>query len=131
MEEFLLLLRRIRREVACYARPLSEIFRDADLPALSSAGFFDRTSDPAPHPGRAFRRAAPALLLPPDAFELLASFFSSAGASLKSEELAACDHAISGLDELLAREKRDGAVRLKLHSTLILSGGLLFLLLVF
>lgn len=128
MEEFLSLLTRIRREVACFSRPLPEICRADDLPALEKAGFFDR--DPGTDLSAAFRRASPALSLSPDATALLDAFFSRAGSPLKAEEIGACDHAIGRLDELLAREKQDGAARVKLHSTLITTGGLLFLLLV-
>ena len=48
-EEFLLLLRRVKREVACFSRPLPDICRRADLPALDAAGFFDALAknDPA------------------------------------------------------------------------------------
>lgn len=128
MEEFLSLLKKIKREIACFSRPLPDIVRSADLPALSAAGFFDapKGSDPL----ASYLCAVPALLLPPDANELLSSFFSGAGASLKSEELGACDYAIGRLDELLAREKSEGTNRVRLHSTLIITGGLLFLLLV-
>ena len=128
MDEFLSLLTRIRREIACFARPLPEILRTVDLPALSAAGFSDRGNG-----GDllvSYLRASPALLLPPEAAELLGAFFSSAGSSMKAEELGACDHAIGRLGELLTRERTDGANRLRLHSTLIICGGLLFLLLV-
>ena len=128
MEEFLSLLTRIKREIACFSRPLPEIVREADLPALSAAGFSDKENG-----GDllvSYLRASPALLLPPEAEELLGSFFSAAGSSMKAEELGACDHAIGRLDELLKREKTEGANRLRLHSTLIICGGLLFLLLV-
>lgn len=126
-EEFLSLLTRIRREIACFSRPLPEICREADLPALSAAGFFDGLAEG--DPLAAYRRAAPALLVSAETNELLRSFFSGAGASVKSEELSACDYAIGRLNELLAREKEDGATRVKLHSTLTVTGGLLFLLL--
>ena len=128
MEEFLSLLSRIRREIACFSRPLPAIVREAHLPALSAAGFFDAQNGG--DPLVSFLSASPALLLPPEAGELLGSFFSAAGSSMKAEELDACDHAIARLTELLAREKTEGANRLRLHSTLILCGGLLFLLLV-
>lgn len=127
-EEFLVLLRRIKREIACFARPLPEICRTADLPALRAAGFFDAAEE-----GDllfAYRHALPALSLSPDAGRVLDGFFSGAGAPLKAEELAACDCAIGELGELLEKQKRDGAVRVRLRSTLILTGGLLFLLLI-
>jgi hypothetical protein len=124
--EFLSLMQRIRREIACYARPLSEICRAADLPELQKAGFFDALESGDPH--AAFRRAS--LCLPADAFALLDGFFAGAGAPKKEEELAACDRVIAELDGIVAREKREVAARLRLRSTLILTGGLLFLLLV-
>ena len=127
-EEFLLLLKRIRREISCFSRPLPEIVRAADLPALSAAGFFDRENGG--DPLVSFLCASPALLISPEAKELLGSFFSAAGASMKAEEIGACEYAIGRLDELLTREKTEGANRLRLHSTLIFTGGLLFLLLV-
>ena len=128
MEEFLSLLTRIRREVACFSRPLPEICRAADLPALEKAGFFD--GETGADLAAAFRRASPALSLPSDAVELLGDFFSRVGSFLKAEEIGACDHAIGRMSELLEREKKDGAARVKLRSTLITTGGLLFLLLV-
>ena len=127
-EEFLFLLRRVRREVACYARPLSEICRSVDLPLLRAAGLFD-----APDPGdprAAFRAALPALSLPPDAPPVLDAFFTGAGAPTPDEEAAACDRAIAELEAILSREKTEGANRVRLRSTLIISGGLMFLLLV-
>lgn len=128
MEEFLSLLTRIRREIACFSRPLPEIVGSADLPALAAAGFF--TEHNGGDPLVSYLSASPALLLPPEAAELLGSFFAAAGGAMKSEELGACDHAIARLSELLTLEKTEGANRLRLHSTLILCGGLLFLLLV-
>ena len=127
-EEFLSLLTRIRREIACFSRPLPDVVRSADLPALRAAGFYVA-------PGEtdllaAFSRAEPSLLLPAEAIELLASFFSGAGAPMKSEAIGACDHAIGRLDEMIAREKSEGIKRVRLRATLILTGGLLFLLLV-
>ena len=65
-----------------------------------------------------------------NAFSKPAAFFAGAGAPNKDEELAACDRAIAELDGIVSREKKDGAVRVRLRSTLILTGGLLFLLLV-
>ena len=127
-EEFLTLLRRFKREIACFARPLPEICRTADLPALRAAGFFDALENGDLH--SAYRRTLPALSLSPDAERLLDGFFAGAGAPLKTEELAACDRAIRELTELLEREKNDGAVSVRLRSTLILTGGLLFLLLI-
>ena len=127
-EEFLTLLRRIKREIACFARPLPEICRTADLPALRAAGFFDAFEG-----GdllSAYRRTLPALSLSPEAARLLDGFFSGAGAPLKSEELAACECAISELSELLEHEKNERTVKVRLRSTLILTGGLLFLLLI-
>ena len=99
-----------------------------DLPALDAAGFFAALDGGDAR--AAFDSASPALSLSPDAAALLRAFFSSCGASVKSEEIAACDLAIGRLDELLMRERRDGAARIKLHSTLLTTGGLLFLLLV-
>lgn len=125
--EFLALLRRIRREIACFARPLPEICRTADLPALRAAGFFDAFDGDLLS---TYRRTLPALSLSPEAARLLDGFFSGAGAPLKTEELAACDRAIAELGELLEREKNDRAVQTRLRSTLILTGGLLFLLLI-
>ena len=125
--EFLALLRRVRREIACFARPLPEICRAADLPALRAAGFFDRLD--AGDPLFAFRSSLPALSLSPDAAALLDGFFAGAGAPSREEELAGCDRVIAELGELAAREKSDGAVRVRLHTTLTLTGGLLFLLL--
>ena len=127
-EELLTLLRAVRREIACFSRPFPEICRSLDLPALGAAGFFDALDGGDARD--AFESALPSLSLSPAAVALLRSFFSTCGASVKSEELAACDHAIGRLDELLTQEKRDGAARVKLHSTLLLTGGLLFLLLV-
>ena len=127
-EEFLLLLRTVRREIACFSRPLSEICRSANLPELKRAGFFDSldTGDPL----FAFRSAMPSLSLPPDAVSLLDGFFAGAGAPKKDEELLACDRVTEELDGILSREKKEGASRVKLRSTLIFTGGLLFLLLV-
>ena len=124
--EFLSLLFRIRREIACFSRPLSEICRTADLPALRKAGFFDALD--AGDPLSAFRSAS--FSLPPDAAALLDGFFAGAGAPNKDEELAACDRVIAELDGIVSREKKEGAARVRLRSTLILTGGLLFLLLV-
>lgn len=127
-EEFLLLLRRVKREVACFSRPLPDICRRADLPALDAAGFFDALAKN--DPATAFRLTSPALSLPADAAEALDAFFSGAGSSLKSEELAACEYTVGRLSQILEREKKDGAARVRLRSTLTLTGGLLFLLLV-
>ena len=55
---------------------------------------------------------------------------AGAGAPNKDEELAACDRVIAELDGIVSREKKEGAARVRLRSTLILTGGLLFLLLV-
>ena len=126
--EFLLLMQKIRREIACFTRPLSDICRTAELPALKRAGFFDSLDSG--DPLYAFRNAAPRLSLPPDAAALLDGFFAGAGAPKKDEELAAVDRVTTELEGILAREKKDGAARVKLRSTLILTGGLLFLLLV-
>ena len=126
--EFLLLLQKIRREIACFTLPLSEICRSADLPELKKAGFLDALD--AGDPLIAFRYAAPRLSLSADAVSLLDGFFAGAGAPKKEEELSACDRMIAELDGILAREKRDGAAGVRLRSTLILTGGLLFLLLV-
>ena len=127
-EEFLVLLRRVRREVACFARPFAAICRSLELPLLRAAGLFDAQGERDPQ--TAFRRAATVLSLPSDAESALDSFFSGVGAPTPDEEIAACDRTIAELDGILSREKKESAVRLKLRSTLILTGGLLFLLLV-
>ena len=127
-EEFLVLLRRVRREVSCFARPLSEICRSVDLPLLRAAGFFDASGPDDPR--AAFRAALPALSLPPDAPPVLDAFLSGAGAPTPDEETAACDRAIAELETILSREKTEGINRVRLRSTLIISGGLMFLLLV-
>ncbi len=126
VSEFLSLLLRIRREIACFSRPLSDVCRTADLPTLRRAGFFDALDRGSPL--SAFRSVSRSL--PPDAAALLDGFFSGAGAPKKDEELAACDRVIAELDGIVAREKKDGAARVKLRSTLTVTSGLLFLLLV-
>ena len=128
MEECLSMLRQIRREISCYARPLPEICRSLDLPTLSDGGFNPRES--IDDPASSFRRAKNALLLPREATELLCSFFEHAGSGFRDEEVGGCDYYIDLLSEMTREEREEGPNRVRVKSTLVLTAGLLFLLLV-
>ena len=129
MDECLSMLRQIRREISCFARPLPEICRTLDLPTLSDGGFDPCESEDG-DPASVFQRAKNTLLLPREASELLSAFFDHAGAGFRDEEVGGCDYYIDRLSELTREEREEGPNRVRVKSTLILTAGLLFLLLV-
>lgn len=124
-EAYLDLLRRIRRQIACYSRPFGEICRRLEPELLAACGLGETA------PGASFSAMldGAALCLPAEAERVVRSFAGELGQGYLAEQLALCDAAVAELDAIAASSCRRLPEQLRLIRCACLCGGLAVILL--
>lgn len=124
-EAYLDLLRRIRRQIACYSRPFGEICRRLEPELLAACGFGEGAQ------GDSFAAMldGAALCLPAEAERVVRGFAREFGQGYLAEQLALCDNAVAELDAIAEAARRRLPERLKLIRCACLCGGLAVILL--
>ncbi|MBR5453789.1 MAG: stage III sporulation protein AB [Clostridia bacterium] len=97
LESFINLISRIRLDISCFSRPLTEIYSGFSSPSLDSIGFTEALRGSGFY--GAIRECAFRLSLSDSAKELLASFAEGLGQGYREDEIKRCDHTLSFLDE--------------------------------
>ncbi len=96
LEGFIALISRIRLEISCFSRPLSEIYSEFSSPSLDAVGFTEALR------ARGFYGAvcesASVLSISREAKELLISFSEDLGRGYSEDEIKRCDHLLASLD---------------------------------
>ncbi len=126
-EAFILLVRRVREEIACFRTPREEILASHESEVLSRAGL-----DLAHSGGdlyTALLTARPSLYLDQRSFAALAEFSRAFGRGYTEEELRRCDLCLSRLEETLREGRRSLPGAQKLLRTLSVGGALAVIIL--
>ncbi len=108
-EAFMLLVRRVREEIACFGTPREKILAAHTSPVLLRAGLDLREARGDLY--AALNKARPALYLDAYAFSALLEFSSGLGRGYTEQELSRCDLCLARLEESLS------ALRLRLPSS--------------
>ena len=122
LEGFVLLVRRIREQIACFRTPQEQILAGFDDPALGRAGFLEVAT----REGMAAALSAVRDRLYLDESELaaLSEFASGLGGGYAEEELVRCDLCLSRLTLALDARREALPKAARLYRTLVLSGAL-------
>lgn len=122
LEGFLLLVRHIREQVACFRTPANEILASFHNEALARAGLLPLA--PGTDLSAALSAACDRLYLDPDELAILREFADGFGRGYVTEELARCDLAVSRLEAAIGRRREALPRSCKLFRTLVMSGAL-------
>ena len=125
-EAYLDFLRYVRGELHAYARPLGEVYRRCDSPALEENGFLPALRAGV-SPGDAARGTAPST--DPCAMKILSDFGAAVGRGYLAETLACCDVYIGRMDTYAAGVREAAPARIRVRRTVALAGTALVLLL--
>ncbi len=128
-EGFLLLIRYIRTQIACFRPTLGEIYDSFENRALLECGFLAALRERGF--SSALRDTRPALYLDEEELKLLATFADEIGRSYSSEELALCDYTAREMEKAMEKRREEAPRRTRVASSLMMTGGLalVFLLL--
>ncbi|MFA5561730.1 MAG: stage III sporulation protein AB [Eubacteriales bacterium] len=126
-EGFLLLVRHIKAQIACFRLPLGEIFHTFAHAELERCGFL-----PTLREGRDFaaalQAAAPAIWLSAEESGLLRAFAGELGRSYREEQVACCEYYAGELEQAYAQRRRDHPTRAKLYRSLFVTGALMLII---
>ncbi len=126
-EGFLLLIRYIRTQIACFRPTLGEIYGSFENRTLAECGFL--TALRRDGFSAALRDTRPTLYLDEEELKLLASFGEELGHSYSDEELALCDYTVSEMEKAMEKRKEEAPRRTRVASSLMMTGGLALLFL--
>lgn len=120
LEEFILLLRHIREEIACFRTPTPEILAGFHGSALERIGFLQAAKEGDLR--TALQATAHRLYLDGEELAVLHEFAAGLGRGYVSEELARCELAISRLTAALSARREALPRTARLFRTLVISG---------
>ena len=123
-EAFLSLIGRIRRQICCFHRPLSEIFAGfSGIDAEFDAVLRERGLE------EALEKCAASLSVSPPCARLLSEFAGETGKSDAAEQIRLCDAAASALASQIASERAALPAKRRAALTLSFSGAAMAVLL--
>ncbi len=127
IEGFLLLIRHIRAEIACFRTPVADIYAGFSHAALAECGFLESLRE------RGFSAALAAgqgeLYLEEEEMATLSAFGEGVGRSYSGEQIALCDYTIGELEKALSRRREEAPKRARVLRTLSIAGGLMLVIL--
>ena len=126
-EELLRFLEKVRVDISCYLKPISEIARDFDSEPLSAAGFLSDLEKLGP--SEAYRRLEPLLSPTEEEKKLLESFFFSLGMGYADDQIKLIDETLSEYKRLLSIERERAPKNKKLSLCLSSAGALALIIL--
>ena len=97
LEAFILLINRIRTDIACFSRPLYEIYTSFEADALERSGFLKMLRELGLN--EALKMSENRLTLHGDDLDVIKQFAAVIGKSYRDEEIKTCDYYISQLSE--------------------------------
>lgn len=127
LEELFCFIERIRLEIGCYLRPISEIAAEFSSDILSKLGFFSDIQKEGVH--TAYTALQAKLCFGKDINRLLDSFFSMLGRGYAEDEIKLADITLNELSKLLSRERENAPKEKKLFLTLSCGGALALIIL--
>ena len=122
-EGFLLLLRHIRTQIACFSDPLPEIYASFENRALSDAGFLTAVREEGM--AAALSTCRDRLYLTEEETRSLSVFAEELGKSYRSEQISLCDSYIAEWERGYDDGKKEMPRRARLGRSLLLTGGLM------
>ncbi|NLK39197.1 MAG: hypothetical protein GX303_02955 [Clostridiales bacterium] len=125
-EAFLILLRYIKAQVACYKTPVAEIYQSFNNRTLEECGFVNVLREKGFE--AALYECESMLYIDQNEFELLYAFASELGRGFQEEQLNSCDYHIGALEELYAKQKNEMPKKCKIYRTLIFTIGIMIII---
>lgn len=122
LEGFVLLLRSIREQIACFRTPTREILAAFQNPALERAGFLAAAKRDGM--AAALEESRERLYLDGEELGPLREFSAGLGGGYADEEVARCELCLARLTEAVARRREALPKAAKLYRTLVLGGAL-------
>ena len=126
-EELFRFIERIRMEIGCYLKPISEISADFSSDVLSRLGFLRDVGQVGVY--SAYQRLAEKVKLDDEERRPLDRFFSSVGKGYADDELKLSGATLSELDLILKRKRENAPKENKLSLTLSCAGALALIIL--
>lgn len=126
-EGFLLLLRHIRAQIACFRMPLGRIWDSFSSAELQRCGFLDALRQKGDF-AQALSCCKGQIWLSREELDLLYAFGGELGRSYFEEQVACCDYYIGELEQAYAQRRSEQPARTKLYRSLFLTGGLMLVI---
>lgn len=126
-EGFLLLVRHIRTQIACFRTPLPEAIASFENTALEAAGVLPAARKSGLSLALIHCRAC--LSLDGESWKTLTAFADGVGSGFFGEAIALCDYTTQELAGVLKRRQSEAPGRTRVGHSLVICGGLMLLLL--
>ena len=126
-EELVRFIERIRMEIGCYLKPLSEISAEFRSDPLFQLGFLDDIA--VGGVSFAYERLAEKIKFSDEEDRLLGRFFSTIGKGYAEDELKLADATLTELDRILKQKRENAPKEKKLSLTLSCAGALALIIL--
>lgn len=126
-EGFLLLLRHIRAQIACFRMPLDRIWESFSSAELKRCGFLDALREKGDFT-QALLAVRGQIWLCREELDLLFAFGGELGRSYFEDQVACCDYYIGELEQAYAQRRVEQPKRVKLYRSLFLTGSLMLVI---
>ena len=127
-EGFLLLLRHVRAQIACFHMPLARVWETFSCPELERCGFLPALRETGDF-AAALERCRRGVWASADEMTLLRAFGSEIGRSYLEEQISCCDYYIGEFESAYARHRTERPARARLFRCLCVTGGLMLVIL--
>ena len=127
-EGFLLLIRHVKAQIACFHMPLSRIWQTFSSRELERCGFLSALRESGDFEA-ALDACRGRIWLSEDELGLLRAFAGELGRSYLEEQMACCDYYIGELERAYAQRRTARPARTRLFRSLFLTGGLMLVIL--
>ena len=116
LEELLRFIERVRVEICCYLKPITDIADDFSSEILSEIGFLSDIRKYGAH--KAYINLRPRLMLSEKENKVLDSFFSRIGTAYAEDEIKLIDITVSQMTDFVRSEREKLPKQKKLYLTL-------------
>ena len=126
-EGFLLLLRHIRAQIACFRMPHDRIWESYSSAELARCGFLDALREKGDFT-QALLAVRSQIWLSREELDLLLAFGGELGRSYFEDQVSCCDYYIGELEQAYAERRSEQPKRVKLYRSLFLTGSLMLVI---
>ena len=127
LEEIYRFIERIRLDVKCYLKPISEIAADFSSDVLSKTGFLSDVGEKGAH--AAYRSLSEKICFMPKEKRIMEKFFSALGTGYADEEIKLIEVTLSELSDVLKAQRENLPKEKKLSCTLSCAGAMALIIL--
>lgn len=126
-EGFLLLLRYIRTQIACFRATVGDIYTSFENRALTECGFLAALRRIGFSEAMNASRAR--LYLDEEELRLLSAFGEEIGQGYAEDALALCDYTVSEMEKAMEKRRAEAPRRTRVAHSLVMTGGLVLVFL--